>query len=82
MSDSARRGVLESQAKEGWWAVLFADKSRNFRAADLTLLPSDAASFEPSQAPLCWDEKQVSAPESSKRGLSVAASTLRICPIT
>ena len=53
----------------------FADKSRNIRAADLKLLSSDAASFEPSQAPLSREEKQSSASESSKRGLSVAAST-------
>ena len=78
MSDSARRGVLESQAPKGFWAVRFADKSRNIRVNDLKLLPSDAASFEPSQAPLSASERQqekkASATESSKRGLPVAAS--------
>ena len=81
MSDSARRGVLESQTKGGYWAVRFADKSRNIRVADLKLLPSDAASFEPSQAPLSLKERRQeersSASEASKRGLSVAASTTR-----
>ena len=75
MNDSARRGVLESQRKQGWWAVRFADKSRNIRVADLKLLPSDAASFEPSEAPLSADEKRASANDSSTRGLPVAAST-------
>jgi len=71
-----RRGVIESsQAMGGCWGVRFADKSHIFRAADLKLLPTDAASFEPSQAPLTDKEKQASASESSKRGLSVAAST-------
>ena len=74
MSDSARRGVIES-AKANYWAVRFADKSHNIRVTDLKLLPSDAASFEPSQAPLGREEKQMSASEASKRGLSVAAST-------
>ena len=74
MSDSSRRGVIESQGKSSCWAVRFADKSR-IQVADLKLLPSDAASFEPSQAPLSWVERQVSAPESSKRGLFIAAST-------
>ena len=53
----------------------FADKSRNIRESDFKLLPSFATSFEPSQAPLGWEEKQLSASKSSKRGLSVAAST-------
>ena len=82
VSDSARRGVLESQGKTCYWAVRFADKSRNIRVTDLhdlKLLPSDAASFEPSQAPLSGVERQreerARASESSKRGLSVAAST-------
>ena len=42
---------------------------------DLKVLPSDDASFEPSQAPLSGKEKKMIASESSKRGLSVAAST-------
>ena len=75
VSDSARRGVLESQALKGFWTVQFADKSRNIRVTDLKLLPSDAASFEPSQAPLSGKEKKASATETSKRGLPVAAST-------
>ena len=62
----------------------FADKSRSIRATDLTLLSSDAASFEPSEAPLSWEERQASATESSKRGLSVAASEYKCadCPNT
>ena len=70
MSDSARRGVIESQGRSSYWAVRFADKSRNIRATDLKLLPSDAASFEPSQAPLSGVERQrekrASATETSK----------------
>ena len=77
VSDLSRRGVIESQGKSGNWTVRFADKSCNIRATDLKLLPSDAASFEPSQAPLSADErqrlKQASAAESSERGLSIAA---------
>jgi len=74
------RGVIESRVgRTSWWAVRFADKSQNFRVTDLKVLPSDAASFEPSQAPQSGKErqreKQVSAAESSKRGMSVAAST-------
>ena len=57
----------------------FADKSRNIRVADLKVLPSDAASFEPSEAPLGAEErkqeKKLSAAESSRRGLFVAASS-------
>ena len=66
----------------------FADVSRNIRAADLKLLPSDAASFEPSEAPMSAlerkREKQASASEASKRGLFVAASTndFAYCQIT
>ena len=84
VKDSARRGVLESQAKNGGWLVRFADRSRNIRATDLKLLPSDAASFEPSQAPLSDLERKAIASESSKRGLPVAASTSRahVYPIT
>jgi len=88
VSDSSRRGVLESKGNSSCWAVRFADKSRNIQVADLKLLPSDAASFEPSQAPLGKEErkreKRASANESSKRGLSVAASTNECaeCPIT
>ena len=84
MSESARRGVLESQGERGYWAVKFADKSHNIRVTDLKLLPSDTVSFEPSQAPLGWEERQASAREASKRGLSVAASTKDFaeCPIT
>ena len=88
MSDSARRGVLESsQGTVGWWAVRFADTSRNIRATDLELLPADA-SFEPSQAPPGKMERQrerqlaASAAESANRGLSVAASNnCTKCPI-
>ena len=79
VSDSARRGIVESQVGGPYWAVRFVDKSRNIKVTDLKLLSSDAASFEPSQAPHSWEErqreKQASASESSKRGLSVAAST-------
>ena len=89
MSDSSRRGVLEPRvffffekrrytrrvAKSNCWPVRFADKSRHVHVADLKLLPYDDASFEPSQAPLRWEEKEAKASESSKRGLSVAAST-------
>ena len=75
MSDSSRRGVLESQGKSSWWVVRFADRSRSFRVADLELLPTDAAAFEPSQAPLNFMRKRASAKESLKRGLFVAAST-------
>ena len=77
MSDSARRGVIESQGNGAYWAVRFADKSRHMR--DLKLLPSRAASFEPSEAPLSAVEKRAIATETSKRGLSVAASTSRLC---
>ena len=82
MSDSARRGVLES-ANGRYWTVRFADKSRNIRVDDLKLLPSDAASFEPSQAPLSAVERKACASESSKRGLPVAASICEFseCPI-
>ena len=56
----------------------FVDKSRNIRLADLEFMPSDA-SFELSQAPPGSEEikreKKVGEPESSKRGMSVAAST-------
>ena len=61
--DSALRGVLESHGNGGCWAVRFADKSSNIRATDLKLLPSDAASFEPSQAPLA-KKRQASSTES------------------
>ena len=83
VSDSTRCVVLESQAKSGYWAERFADKTSNIHVTDLKLLPSDAASFEPSQAPLSWEERQASANESSKRGLSIAASTneCAVCPI-
>ena len=66
----------------------FADQTHNIHVADLKLLPSDAASFEPSQAPLGWEkrkrEKRASAAESSNQGLPVAASTNECaeCPIT
>ena len=57
----------------------FADKRRSMHMRDLKLLPSEAASFEPSQAPLSAAErkreKQASASEASNRGLSVAVST-------
>ena len=70
MSDSARRGVLESQGKRGCWAVRFADRTRNIRVIDLKVLPSDAASFEPSQAPLSRKERRQarsSAPQSTRK---------------
>ena len=70
MSDSLRRGVIESQGKSSGWIVRFADKSRSFRVADLKLLPSDVASFEPSQAPLSAREilrARSSAPESTRK---------------
>ena len=86
MSDSSRRGVLESQVVyTNFWAVRFADKSRNIRATDLELLPSDAVSFEPSQAPLSSVERKASVAESSKRGMSLSRRPLTsawICPIT
>ena len=67
-------------SNKGWSAVRFADKSCNIRVTDLTLLPSDAASFEPSQAPLSAADK---IKESSNRGLSVAAfSNDAASPIT
>ena len=79
VGDSSQRGVLDSQGYKGFWAVRFADNSRRIHVADLKLLPSDAASFEPSQAPLSKEERQrekrMSADEFSNRGLSVAAST-------
>ena len=75
VSDSEQRGVLDSQSKSGYWAVRFADKSRNIHASDLKVLSSDAASFELSQAPLGWEERRASAAKSSTRGLSVAVST-------
>ena len=84
MSDSARRGVIESQVNGPYWAVRFADKIRNIRRDYLQLLPSNAASFEPWQASLSALERRASATESSKRGLSVAASTKKCveCQIT
>ena len=78
VSDSARRGVIESEVpKSGYWVVRFADKSRNVRVADLKLLPSDAASFEPSEAPLSCEERRREERASAvlSSGLSVAAST-------
>jgi predicted RecA/RadA family phage recombinase len=57
-SDSARRGVVESKVGNVYWAVRFADTSRNFRANDLEVLPSDDATFEPSQAPSSAHERQ------------------------
>ena len=79
-SDSSRRGVLEPRVtKTNCWPVRFADKSRNIQVADLKLLPSDTASFEPSQAPLSSKErdreKKASAAETLKRSMSVAVST-------
>ena len=53
----------------------FADRSLNILVADIKLLPSDAALFEPSQAPLSAVERLAIANESSERGLPVAAST-------
>ena len=84
MSDSARCGVIETQVNGGRWAVKFADKTRSIRGAELKVLPADAASFVPSEAPLGWEERRASANESSKRGLPVAASTNKCaeCPIT
>ena len=70
VSDSSRRGVLESHGIKGYCAVRFADKSRNIRVTDLKLMPSDTASFEPSQAPLRVKERlraRSSAPESTRK---------------
>jgi len=78
VSDTSRRGVLESQAKNGGWTVRFADRSRNIRVADLKVLPSDAASFEPSQAPMSVKERlraQSSAPKSTRKRRRVAEGT-------
>ena len=76
MSNSAQRGVLESpNDKDRSWAGRVADKSRTFLPTDLKLLPSDATSFEPSQAPPSGKEKQTSATETWKRGPLVAALT-------
>ena len=76
VGDSSRCGIIEPHVANGsYWTVRFADKSRIFRASDLKLLPSDAASFEPSEAPMSEVERQASAKESSNRGLSNAAST-------
>ncbi|KAJ1452389.1 hypothetical protein M885DRAFT_527105, partial [Pelagophyceae sp. CCMP2097] len=76
-SDSARRGVVESQGDKGslkgWWVVRFAEKSRNIRVNDLVVLPYDDATFEPSQAPLSKAEKQV---EQAARGLHIG---VRVC---
>ena len=48
----------------------FSDESRNIHVRDLKVLPSDAASFEPSQSPLSFKEKlraRSSAPESTRK---------------
>ena len=48
----------------------FADKTRIIRATDLEMLPSDAASFEPSQAPMSFKEilrARNSAPASTRK---------------
>ena len=77
MSDSARRGVIESQVRS-YWTVRFADKSRNIRATDLKFLPSDAASFELSQAPLSFKERlraRSFAPEPTPKRRRVAEGT-------
>ena len=46
----------------------FADKSLNIHVADYELLPSDAASFEPSQASLSFKQRlRSSAPEPTRK---------------
>ena len=80
MSDSSRRGFLESQAKCGWWAVKFADKSRNIRATDLELLSSDADSaFDTalSLAPLGAREKHSLSAREKRRDRSSAPESTR-----
>ena len=77
MSDSSRCGVLESQTSS-YWAVRFADKSKHIVTTDLKLLQSDAASFEPSQAPLSSKERlraRSSAPESTRKRRRVVKGT-------
>ena len=80
-SDTSPRGVIDSQAERGWLVARFADKILNVRVAYLNL-QSDAASFEPSQAPRSFKERRQeersSANESLKRGLSIAASKNRV----
>ena len=52
----------------------FTPPPRIYRIRDLKLLPSDAASFEPSQAPLGYKERlraRSSAPESTRKRLRV-----------
>jgi hypothetical protein len=74
-SDSARRGVVESQGGGAYWVVRYTDKSSNVHVKDLKVLPSDDATFEPSQAPPGWEEKQQEerATAMAARGLHVGA---------
>ncbi|KAJ1458110.1 hypothetical protein M885DRAFT_562235 [Pelagophyceae sp. CCMP2097] len=72
-SDSARRGVVESHVYRGYWAVQFADTSRNIRVYDLEVLPSDDKTFEPSQAPPNTKEREKEKrPSSADRALKAA----------
>jgi len=71
-----RRGVIESQGSKGFWV----------RVTDLKVLPNDAASFEPSQAPLSGEErkreKQVGASEFSNEACPSRrpqTSAARVC---
>ena len=77
VSNSSRRGVIESHANGGGWLIVrFADKSR--RTTDLKSLSSDAASFAPSQAPLSFKERlraRSSAPESTRKRRRLAEGT-------
>ncbi|KAJ1452961.1 hypothetical protein M885DRAFT_525368 [Pelagophyceae sp. CCMP2097] len=73
VSDSARRGVVEAHVTGGYWAVQFADTSRNIRVNDLEVLPSDDATFEPSQAPPSGREK-----EQEKRATAIAARAVQV----
>ncbi|KAJ1452797.1 hypothetical protein M885DRAFT_301846 [Pelagophyceae sp. CCMP2097] len=80
-SDSAWRGVVESHASKGYWTVQFTDKSRNIRVNNLEVLPSDDATFEPSQAPPSGKEKQREAQVTAMaaRGVQVGA---RVCLVS
>ena len=73
--------MIESRVgNTGFWAVRFADKIHNVRATGLEAL-SNRAAFEPTDAPVTGAdrkrEKKLSKSETSKRGLSLAASTSR-----
>ena len=74
-NDSTKRGVIESQTKNGFWTVRFADMSCNIRAADLKLLPFDAASFDPSKAPLDFYSAKFEALKEAKKHASTLSVT-------